>query len=465
VRTADAAVRAQAEARMALAAERAKTNDQRDTVRETALTAALDTATRRADTLATKLHADFPAYASLADPGPVGLEALQAALRPREAFATFVVGVRGGAVLLVTRDGLTARSLETNSDDLAADIADLRKAFVPTLGKLPEFSLVNAAALYRKTLGPVAPQLTGVDHLVVAASGDLASLPFSLLVTAAPATPNDYVHAAWLIRQTAVSQIPSARAFVALRGAARTRQPKPFLGVGNPTFQGSGANQALALSALGSACQEGPADPALLRALQPLPDTATEIQAVGQSLGAGPDDMLLGAGADEGALRAKALDQYAVLYFATHGMLPGELHCQAQPGLVLSPPQGRATSTEADGLLSASEIANLKINANLVVLSACNTAAAGGTRFGGGALEGLANAFFNAGAHAVLASHWEVPSAATTALMTATFSHLAGDNRDDAAGALRQAQLALIAQAPTAHPFQWAAFTLIGDGV
>lgn len=99
---------------------------------------------------------------------------------------------------------------------------------------------------------------------------------------------------------------------------------------------------------------------------------------------------------------------------------------------------------------------------NLVVLSACNTAAGGGTRFGGGALEGLADAFFDAGAHAVLASHWEVPSAATTSLMTSTFAHLSQDH--DAAEALRQAQLALIAQSQTAHPFQWAAFTLIGDG-
>jgi CHAT domain-containing protein len=315
------------------------------------------------------------------------------------------------------------------------------------------------------TLGPVAPQLAGMDHLTVAVSADLASLPFSLLVTAPSADPRDYVHAAWLIRQTAVSEIPSARAFMALRGEARTVAPRPFLGVGNPSFQGGGANQALALGALASACQtSGPADPALLRALQPLPETAAEVQAVGRDLGASPDDILLANGATEAALRAKPLDQYAVLYFATHGMLPGELHCQAQPGLVLSPPPVPAQSTAEDGLLTASEIADLKINASLVVLSACNTGAAGGNRFGGGALEGLADAFFNAGAHAVLATHWEVPSAATQALMTNTFATLAKDPNHDAAQALRQAQLALIAQDSTAHPFDWAAFTLIGDG-
>jgi CHAT domain-containing protein len=465
VRAADDAVRAREEARMALAEERAKGNDERSATQEAMLSSQADAASARADQLAAKLHTDFPAYAGLADPGAVNLDAMKRALHPHEAFASFMIGVHSAYVLLVTQDGLTARPLQADADDLAADITALREAFVPKLGKLPDFSLVNANALYRETLGPVTPQLAGMDHLTVAVSGDLASLPFSLLVTAAPADSRDYVHAAWLIRQTAVSETPSARAFMALRSQPRLAQPRPFLGVGNPSFQGSGANQALALGALASACQTGgPTDPALLRALQPLPETAAEVQAVGRDLGASPDDILLGDAATEAGLRAKPLDQYAVLYFATHGMLPGELHCQAQPGLVLSPPTTPAQTTATDGLLTASEIADLKINANLVVLSACNTGAEGGTRFGGGALEGLADAFFNAGAHAVLASHWEVPSAATQALMTNTFATLAKDPNHDAAEALRQAQLALIAQEATAHPFDWAAFTLIGDG-
>ena len=208
---------------------------------------------------------------------------MKKALHPHEAFVSFMIGVHSAYVLLVTQDGLTARPIQTNADDLAADITALREAFVPKLGKLPDFSLANANALYRETLGPVAPQLAGVDHLTVAVSGDLASLPFSLLVTTAPTDTRDYVHAAWLIRQTAVTETPSARAFMALRGEARTAQPRPFLGIGNPSFQGGGANQALALSALASACQTGgPADPALLRALQPLPETAA------RSAGRGP---------------------------------------------------------------------------------------------------------------------------------------------------------------------------------
>ena len=135
--------------------------------------------------------------------------------------------------------------------------------------------------------------------------------------------------------------------------------------------------------------------------------------------------------------------------------MPGEIHCAGEPSLALSPP--REASSDNDGLLRASQIAQLKLNADLVVLSACNTAESGG-----GALEGLSDSFFAAGARAVLASHWEVPSSATESLMVGVFdpaSRARGLAED-----LRQSQLALIGRASTAHPFYWAAFTLIGDG-
>lgn len=201
----------------------------------------------------------------------------------------------------------------------------------------------------------------------------------------------------------------------------------------------------------------------LLRALPRLKETAGEARTVARILGAGDDAVLTGSQASEANLRARPLDQYRVLYFATHGLLPGELHCQAEPGLVLSPPAEQARATDQDGLLEASEIAGLKLDADLVVLSACNTAASGG-RFGGEALEGLAGAFFNAGARAVLASHWEVPSLSTVKLMTGLFAGLGREGGRGLAQALRQAQLQLIADAASAHPYNWAAFTMIGDG-
>jgi CHAT domain-containing protein len=270
----------------------------------------------------------------------------------------------------------------------------------------------------------------------------------------------------------AVSQVPSPRAFIDLREArARAKSaPRPFLGVGNPTFtgrsetaQGGHAPQS-ALEALAGTCREnGPISADLIRALAPLPETADEVRRIGARLNADPGSILIGAAASEANLRRQALGEYNVLYFATHGLLPGELRCESEPGLALSPPAGAATSAADDGLLDASEVAGLSLNAELVVLSACNTAAGGG-RFGGEALSGLAEAFFYAGARTLVASHWQVPSVATVRLMTSLFDHAGPKLTGGIAESLRQAQLGLAADPTTAHPYYWAAFTVIGDG-
>ena len=173
---------------------------------------------------------------------------------------------------------------------------------------------------------------------------------------------------------------------------------------------------------------------------------------------------MLAENATEANLRSKSLSDYRILYFATHGVLPGELKCESEPGLVLTPPDTIATTRSTDGLLDASEIAALELRADLVVLSACNTASDGGEKLGGETLSGLAEAFFHAGARSLLVSHWQVPSAATARLMIDAFKTVGADPGLSIDKALAQAQLKAIANPATAHPFFWAAFVLIGDG-
>ena len=466
LRDLQAAQRARDTARIDLAAENSKADEDRSAARVTRLRGELDAATTRAEALATKLASAYPAYAKLAAPGPAALAQVQAALAPDAAFLDFVIGVNGGYALLVKPEGLVLRRLDLTRANVVDDVAILRKAVTPTLGRVAPFSLKTAYSLYKKLLGPLEAELSGVQMLVVAPTPELANLPLSLLVTAPPPASGADSKAAWLIRRMAIAQVPSARAFLSLRAAqaARRAPPKPILALAAPGFSGSKKAGASALSSLAGACLDGgPIAPGLLRALPPLPNTAGEAEAVARSLGAGRDAVLLGSQASEADLRSRNLAQYGVLYFATHGLLPGELHCQSEPALALAPP-ARAGSTDSDGLLTASEVAGLDLNADLVVLSACNTAAGGGGRYGGGALEGLADAFFEAGARAVLASHWQVPSLQTAHLMTNLFARYGADRQAGLAQALRQAQLALIDKPASAHPFNWAAFTLIGDG-
>ncbi len=414
VRAVQDAQRARDSARIELAAENSKADEDRDAKRVQTLEAAFAAASKQYDALAGGLAQSFPAYGKLAAPGPTELSAVQHALAPGTALVMYVVGVKGSYALLVKPDGLIVHRIPAQSEALAGDVADLRKAFTPALGRVAPFSLKSSYALYEKLLGPFEGDLSGTQSLIVVPSPELANLPFALLVTQSPAPNQSYGDAAWLIRRMAVSDVPSPRAFIALANAEATRKPapKPILAFGAPDFTGGGVG----LQSLASACLDGgPVAPGILRALPPLPDTAGEVNSVAHALGAGSDSVLLGAAASEASLRARNLSDYGVIYFATHGLLPGELHCQSEPALALSPP-AQASSTATDGLLTAGEVAGLDLNADLVVLSACNTASGGDLKSGGAALEGLADAFFDAGARAVLASHWQVPSASTVTL-------------------------------------------------
>ena len=140
------------------------------------------------------------------------------------------------------------------------------------------------------------------------------------------------------------------------------------------------------------------------QALPQLPDTADELKAVALELGAPSADIHLGRDASETTVKRAPLADYRIVYFATHGLVAGDIKGLAEPSLALTiPPQ---PSDLDDGLLTASEVAQLKLNADWVVLSACNTIA--GDKPGAEALSGLARAFFYAGARALLVSHWAV---------------------------------------------------------
>ncbi|MDE2167208.1 MAG: CHAT domain-containing protein [Alphaproteobacteria bacterium] len=466
------AERKQDEARIELANETSEPDDQRGAAQESALLRQINGMNALSIKLNAEIESKFPAYARLANPGPVALAKLQRRLKPREGLLLIEIGRFHAVVILVRAGDFVARPIDLDRVRADEAVRSLRRALKVHGGRIGDFDLRDAYRLYKTIFGPVKSQLADIDHLIVIPSGALASLPVSLLVTRPPTQPRDYVNAAWLVRRFSISVAPSIRAFLTLRDEEHVAQaPRPFLGIGDPAFEGHTTGGGMlhkenvsALAALSTQCRNrAPIPRQMLRALAPLPDTASEIEQVAHLFGAGPGDELLGAHATETALRAEPLDQFRVLYFATHGLLPGELSCQSEPALALSPPAKPAKTRAEDGLLDASEIAGLRLNADLVVLSACNTAQED-QRFGGQALSGLAGAFFYAGARGVVASHWQVPSAATVALMVGMFRHMGPNMSGGAAEALRQSQLALIAQPATAHPFFWAAFTVIGDG-
>jgi CHAT domain-containing protein len=174
----------------------------------------------------------------------------------------------------------------------------------------------------------------------------------------------------------------------------------------------------------------------------------------------------LGATATETQIKQLSQDgslaKYRIVHFATRGALAGQASRASEPGLLLTPP-GQATATD-DGYLSESEIAGLKLDADWVILSACNTA--GGGAQDAEALSGLARAFFYAGTRPLLVSHWEVSSDSTVKLITKAIATIASDPTIGRAEALRRSMLSLITAGKDyeAHPAFWAPFVLVGEG-
>ena len=364
------------------------------------------------------------------------------------------------------------------------------------------FDVARAHVLYKALFGEV-EDLIRDKNLLLVPSGALTQLPFQVLVTVPPASPPDAIamrDVSWLARSHAISVLPAVSSLKALRRVGRpSAATKSVIGFGNPlldgdqthpefgahdkrladlaatqqscavvTTQQSASLRGLRRSVLPMTRQGNYVDVAQVRWQTPLPETANEVCAVGRDLKADAEDIRLGARATEGAVKALSasgqLAQYRVLHFATHGALAGQLSGTTEPGLILTPPA--LGSEEDDGYLSAAEIAGLKLDADWVILSACNTAGGSGRGDGAEALSGLARAFFYAQARALLVSHWEVNSDAAVKLITGAVGETARSASVGRAEALRRAMLALIdsGNADQAHPAYWAPFAVVGEG-
>jgi CHAT domain-containing protein len=422
--------------------------------------------------------AAFPAFRSISH-DYVAADDLRAMLRPGEGYLKLVrLGDAMFAVFISPTRSLGWR-VKASASEIGDLVSALRDSISLSIGGQTAtypFDVDSSQALYQAVFAPVAADLAGLKHLVFEPDGAFLQLPINLLATdpagvaayhqrvAAGGDEFDFRGISWLGRGRAISTALSAASFRDARRAPSSKAGRAYLGLGQnlPVTAMSTVARTRSASSVEAGCEIP-----LAAWNQPIP--ADELVLAAQTFGPARSNVITGAAFTDTAIEGRGdLDNYRIVHFATHGLVtapaPG---CPANPALLTS--FGRAGS---DGLLRFAEIFDLDLDADLVILSACDTAGTAGVQAtaeagieggGGQALDGLVRAFIGAGGRQVIASHWPAPEefGATKRLFSSFFASPPGASVGDA---LRAAQQQLMDDAQTSHPFYWSGFALIGDG-
>lgn len=424
--------------------------------------------------------AAYPQYRAVSRE-TVTLDALRATLKSGEAYMK--LARVGGSLfaLYVDGTGATGYRLPISSAELERKVDVLREtisAVVAGAQTTYPFDVELARSLYLDLFAPVDTRLSSVRHLIFEPDGAMLRLPPNLLISDQAGVdaylkriedPNadefDFRDIQWLGRNRAISTTVSVRGFRDARLAGASRGTRNYLGLGQnaPVPHATPAVMTRPVSGTPEAQCQWPLDE------WNRPIAATELRQAANLLGPAGTEIMTDVAFTDSAIMARTdLRDYRVLHFATHGLVtPPHSGCPARPALLTSFGGGNS-----DGLLNFSEIFDLKLDADLVILSACDTAgqasreatrAAGIGTGGGTALDGLVRAFIGAGGRAIVASHWPAPDDynATERLIGGLFGHGTGESIGIA---LQKAQLPLMDSAETSHPFYWSGFAIIGDG-
>ena len=427
----------------------------------------------------------YPRYRAVSEQA-IALSELQAVLAADEAYVKLVTLDRDAYVIFASKDQTMAWRVDATPRELDKMVSEIRESIaVVEAGQVLTypFAIERARELYVRLFAPVADRLPKLAHIVFEPDGALLKLPINLLVTddasveaykarLAAAGPNgdeyDFRGTAWLGRSAQISTSVAASSFRDVRAAPPSDGKRSYLGLGENAPIGNGpAGTARTRAALegGEKCLWSPN-------IWSNPIKAKELREAASRLG-GSSQLLTGAAFTDSAIMGlDDLSEYRILHFATHGLVTApQPECPPRPALLTSFGADAGSEGGSDGLLSFSEIFGLRIDADLVILSACDTAGsatigatreAGVTSGGEFALDGLVRAFVGAGGRTVLASHWPVPDDfdATGRLISGLFA----ETGQQTAGALKTSQLALMDDADTSHPFYWSAFAVVGDG-
>jgi CHAT domain-containing protein len=402
------------------------------------------------DTLILELRRDHLDYANLVSPEIIGVSDIQHLLgMQNSAVVSYLLGEKHALVFLVTKDRFKIKRI--------SDVQSLKKsvrAFIGLFSRKPGRSFLGREAglkLYRDLVQPLEADLGDVEHLIIVPDGILHYLPFETLVMPNSRNETKGGQNLYLIERYRVSYAPSVSSLIHIIDREEKSFPsKDILGFANPEFPDSYSKPLAAgdfpSEFMGTYFQD------LGFGLLPLPHSERELRAISKHIEKKSRDFFTGKEADEERLKSLDLSDYRIIHFATHGFLDEQVGERSSLLFALD-----RDPTE-DGFLMAREIYNLKMNAELVVLSACQTAK--GELDRGEGVTGLARAFIYAGADSVVVSLWNINDKSSADFMEHFYDFLSEGNNKSAA--LRRAKIRMI-QSDNNHPYHWGAFILIGE--
>ncbi len=390
-----------------------------------------------------------PRYAALQYPDPITLAQTQRMLDDETLLLSYSLAEAESFLFAVSRNDFQVKRLPAEKT-LEANVQELLAAITDKNNPAPAVYRRHAANLSQQLLQPVSRMLAGKKKLIIVADGALHRLPFEVLFEPGVRQRGDLRQWPFLIRNFAISYTPSASVLAQLQNESHGTAPKSFIAFGDPTYR-PGAEGVLA-STLRATNASGRLN------FQPLPYSHTEVDGIAQLFAENDREVYFRDDASEENVKVPdRLSSYRLVHFSTHGYV-NEVRPRFS-GLVLSLPPSHSASRNPqsdDGLLAAYEIFNLKLKADLVVLSACETGL--GKEVKGEGLMSLTRAFMYAGAPSVVVSLWNVNDESAADLMIRFYRHLqAGKTKSEA---LRQAQLETIRD--NGFPFFWAPFVLVG---
>lgn len=395
-----------------------------------------------------------PRYARLKYPEPISLAQTQQLLDEQTVMLSYSLGDTSSFLFVISRDGFSSLRLDASAQAVSGEVEQILAAIKKR--SMPEFRRLSVR-LYGRLIQPAEGLLRGKRELVIVADGALHRLPFEVLLppSSRQITQPDARKLPYLVREHAVSYVPSASVLAELQDYHKQAVPgqKAFLAFADPIYdaQAQSKDSVVALATRSARGDDGQWK------FDRLMHSKNEAEGIAKLFPREQADVFQGAQAtEENAKAAGRLEQYRILHFAAHGLIN-----QRRPrfsGIVLTLPRNNQQAANAveDGILQAYEIFNLKLNADLVVLSACETGL--GKEVNGEGMMSLIRAFIYAGTPSVVASLWNVDDEKSAELMIRFYTHLKdGKHKSEA---LRQAQLDIIQK--YGAPYFWAPFILMG---